>query len=184
MPQLTRRLLHTARIGLTLVGFGFALTGCGASTPTQQTSPQREAVAVSNLAWAEQYIAAVSAQPNVTAISDKLAYQELKSGYGCKPTADSMVRVHYEAKLAQTEQVIDSSYSRGLPDNFPLDRMVKAWKQAVPMMEEGDTWQLYVHPDLAYGAKGSGPSIPPNSAFVFTIQLLKAGTCSYGFQRK
>lgn len=157
------------------------LNACGATTSLK--SPQQQAIAQSNLDWAEQYMAQIRKRDDTQSINDKLAYRPLKTGHGCKPTPGSHVRVHYEAKIAQTGKIVDSSYARGRPANYPLPRMVKAWKQAIPRMSEGSTWELYVHPELAYGAKGSLPSIPPNAALVFNVNLIKADICAYNFKR-
>jgi peptidylprolyl isomerase/FKBP-type peptidyl-prolyl cis-trans isomerase FklB len=54
---------------------------------------------------------------------------------------------------------------------MPLENLVPAWMEALPMMHVGDEWTLYVPPELGYGAEGAGP-IPPNSVLVFRIKLL------------
>lgn len=136
-----------------------------------------------NARVAAQYMAAVQQQSGIHTTASGLAYKIIKQGYGCQPTADSSVKVHYQAQLASTLKVVDSSYARGSTSVLPLDKMIAAWKEGIPLMTEGSTWEFYVPPQLAYGAKGSGYSIPPNSAMIFSVQLIQAGTCASSFIR-
>ncbi len=116
--------------------------------------------------------------------SEGVYYRKLKAGYGCRPAANSNITVHYEAFLAQNKQLVDSSYQRGRAPTFPLAKMIAGWRTAIPLMMEGDTWELYVHPQQAYGSKGSRPNIPPNAAMRFTVNLIKADSCQHAFQRR
>lgn len=161
------------------------LTGCvSQSTAPNNTQPaQYTKSASANLAFAEQYLTNIKQQPGVQTTSSGLAYRALKTGYGCKPTADSAITIYYQAQVADGMKVVDSSYLRGKPDTYPLNRMIAAWREALPMMAEGSSWELYVPPNLAYGSKGAGRDIPPNSAMVFKVELLKAGTCAMSFKR-
>ena len=111
-------------------------------------------------------------------------YRKLKTGYGCHPAANSNITVHYEASLAENNQLVDSSYQRGRAPTFPLSKMIAGWRTAIPQMMEGDTWELYVHPQQAYGSKGSRPNIPGNAAMKFTVNLIKADSCQHAFQRR
>lgn len=89
---------------------------------------------------------------------------------GPSPKAGDIIKVHYEGTLV-SGQVFDSSIARGKPVLFPLDGLVPAWMEALPMMHVGDEWMLYAPPELGYGPQGAGP-IPPNSVLIFRIKLL------------
>jgi FKBP-type peptidyl-prolyl cis-trans isomerase len=149
------------------------------TTTVTNTAPANSVAAI-NLQWAEQFL---SQQKNQVTTNSGLMYKIIKQGYGCLPTANSHVKVHYQALLADGLKVIDSSYSRGQPSTFPLSKMIPAWREGIPLMPEGSQWEFYVHPRLAYGVKGSYPSIPPNSAMVFTVELLKTDMCAPSFIR-
>ena len=100
-----------------------------------------------------------------------LQYKVVASGpAGASPKAGDIIKVHYEGTLV-SGQVFDSSIARGKPVLFPLDGLVAAWMEALPMMHVGDEWMLYAPPELGYGPQGAGP-IPPNSVLIFRIKLL------------
>ena len=136
-----------------------------------------------NRQWAEAFMESTSKTPDVKKAGEGVYYRKLKSGYGCRPAPNSNITVHYEATLAESNQVVDSSYVRGLPPTFPLPKMIAAWRTTIPLMNEGDAWELYVDPDQAYGSKGSLPTIPPNAAMKFVVSLIKADSCQHAFQR-
>lgn len=136
-----------------------------------------------NARWAAQYMQTVQQQAGIHTTASGLAYKIIKQGYGCNPTADSAVKVHYQAQLASNLNIVDSSYARGSASVLPLDKMIGAWKEGIPLMAEGSTWEFYVPPELAYGVRGSGYAIPPNSAMIFSVQLIQAGTCANSFIR-
>ncbi len=111
---------------------------------------------------------------------DKASTQKLPSGVevthltvgkGAKPSATSSVKVHYEGKLADGT-VFDSSYQRGTPISFPLNRVIPCWTQGVQTMQVGGKAKLQCPSKTAYGASGAGAAIPPNADLTFTVELL------------
>src|SRR5262245_50115947 len=66
-----------------------------------------------------------------------LQYKVLQSSQGCYPDARKPVTIHYEVARAEDNRVIDSSFQRGKPNTFSLDKMIKAWKEGIPLMREG-----------------------------------------------
>jgi FKBP-type peptidyl-prolyl cis-trans isomerase len=81
------------------------------------------------------------------------------------------VKVHYEGRLIDGK-VFDSSRARGEPATFPLSGVIKCWTEGVQTMKVGGTAQLICPADLAYGANGSPPTIPPQATLVFDVELL------------
>ena len=65
------------------------------------------------------------------------------------------------------------SYKRGQPAEFPVGGVIAGWTEALQLMQEGAKWRLYIPSELAYGARGAGNSIPPHSALIFDIELIK-----------
>lgn len=119
-----------------------------------------------------QYLEEYAARDNVYRRESGLLYRVEREGTGQSPEPGDTVRVHYEGKLTSGD-IFDSSYKRGEPAEFPTDRLIPAWQEILPLMEEGDRWEVVTPPDLAYGARGAGETIPPNSTLIFTIELIE-----------
>jgi FKBP-type peptidyl-prolyl cis-trans isomerase FkpA len=100
-----------------------------------------------------------------------LIYQELVAGAGASPSATDRVTVHYTGKL-ESGDVFDSSEKRGKPATFPLNRVIKSWTEGVQLMKVGGKATLTCPGEIAYGAKGRPPRIPPNATLLFDIELL------------
>ena len=86
------------------------------------------------------------------------------------PADTSEVKVHYEGTLVDGT-VFDSSYDRGEPISFPLNRVIKGWTEGVQLMPVGSAYKFYIPANLGYGARDQG-SIPANSVLIFKIELL------------
>ena len=114
---------------------------------------------------------AVVAQPASVTTKSGLVYQSLKEGSGASPAATDVVKVHYRGTLADGKE-FDSSYKRGEPTEFPLNRVIACWTEGVQMMKPGGKARLTCPPSIAYGARGAGGVIPPNATLQFEIELL------------
>lgn len=101
-----------------------------------------------------------------------LIYESLKDGNGEQPTAQSSVQVHYRGTLANGNE-FDSSYKRGQPATFPLNRVIPCWTEGVAKMREGGKAKLTCPPEIAYGSRGAGSAVPPNATLTFEVELLK-----------
>ena len=109
--------------------------------------------------------------PPVTTASG-LVYQSLREGAGASPAASDRVKVHYRGTLLDGRE-FDSSYARKEPAEFPLDRVIPCWTEAVQRMKVGGKARLRCPPSLAYGERGAGQGlIPPNATLVFEVELL------------
>ena len=100
-----------------------------------------------------------------------LVYQSIKDGTGAQPTADDTVRVHYRGTFTNGKE-FDSSYARGEPAEFPLKRVIPCWTEGVAMMKVGGKAKLTCPPEIAYGTRGAGSAVPPNSTLNFEVELL------------
>jgi FKBP-type peptidyl-prolyl cis-trans isomerase FklB len=95
----------------------------------------------------------------------------LAEGSGKIPQATDTVTVNYKGTLIDGTE-FDSSYKRGQPATFKVNGVIRGWTQALQLMKEGSKWQLFVPPDLAYGERGAGRNIPPNSTLIFEVELI------------
>ncbi len=112
----------------------------------------------------------VHAAPEKTASG--LVYESLKEGSGAQATVQSTVQVHYRGTLANGSE-FDSSYKRGQPATFPLNRVIPCWTEGVAKMREGGKAKLTCPPEIAYGSQGAGGAVPPNATLTFDVELLK-----------
>lgn len=110
-----------------------------------------------------------------TTTASGLKYKVLREGTGAKPSGPaSMVKVHYEGKHLDGT-VFDSSYQRGEPIDFPLNRVILGWTEGVMLMNEGAKYEFIIPSDLAYGKMGTpGGPIKPNEDLYFVVELLQA----------
>lgn len=123
-------------------------------------------------AWSQADFAASAAKETGAAVSPSgLVYRPLKEGTGNSPVATDTVKVHYKGVLADGKE-FDSSYKRGQPAEFPLNRVIKCWTEGVQRMKPGGKAKLTCPPAIAYGERGAGNVIPPNATLQFEIELL------------
>ena len=119
----------------------------------------------------EDFLAANKGKDGVVALPSGLQYKILKQGAGPKPSAGDSVVCNYRGTLINGTE-FDSSYKRGEPATFPVGGVIKGWTEALQLMPVGSKWQLFIPPDLAYGERGAGADIGPNSTLIFEVELL------------
>jgi len=100
-----------------------------------------------------------------------LQYKVLRKGKGKQPTATDTVKVHYEGKLMDGTK-FDSSYDRGTPADFPVSGVIPGFSEGLMAMKEGAKYTLFIPAGQAYGENGP-PSIGPNQALVFEVELIE-----------
>ena len=91
---------------------------------------------------------------------------------GDKPAATDTVKVHYKGTFLNGE-TFDSSYDRGEPAVFPLNRVIPGWTEGLQLMSVGAKYKFTIPSDLAYGPNGNPPRIPGNSVLQFEVELLE-----------
>jgi FKBP-type peptidyl-prolyl cis-trans isomerase FkpA len=132
---------------------------------------KQQAVAGKNRDEGAAFLAANRTQKGVLTTPSGLQYMVLREGSGPRPMASDTVRVNYEGKLLDGT-VFDSSYERGEPAEFPLNRVIAGWTEGLALMPVGAKYRFWIPSDLAYGASGSPPKIGPNAALTFDVELL------------
>ncbi|AOY94836.1 peptidylprolyl isomerase [Cupriavidus sp. USMAA2-4] len=128
-------------------------------------------ICTASLAFAAQ--AATPAAP-VETLPSGVTIQTLVKGSGASPKATDSVKVHYRGTLPDGTE-FDSSYKRGQPISFPLNRVIPCWTEGVQKMQVGGKAKLVCPPATAYGARGVPGTIPPNATLNFEVELLGIG---------
>jgi len=119
----------------------------------------------------EAFLAENKKKPGVKTTPSGLQYKVIKAGTGKKPKLTDTVTTHYRGTLLNGTE-FDSSYRREKPASFPVNGVIPGWTEALQLMEEGAKWQLFIPPNLAYGERGAGREIGPNSTLIFEVELI------------
>ncbi|HIN94672.1 MAG TPA: FKBP-type peptidyl-prolyl cis-trans isomerase [Planctomycetes bacterium] len=142
------------------------LAGC---SYLNQHSPQD--IATMNQEEGSKFLSENAQQEGVVSLPSGLQYKVIETGEGDQPGPSDVVKVHYEGRLIDGT-VFDSSIERGVPAEFPVNRVIAGWTEALQLMTVGSQWELYIPADLAYGAQGAGGVIGPNATLIFKVELL------------
>jgi len=120
----------------------------------------------------EKYLAENAKKDGVVTLPSGLQYMVLKEGDGRKPKATDTVVCHYEGMLTDGT-MFDSSIQRGEPATFGLQQVIAGWTEGLQLMQEGAKYRFFIPYLLGYGENGAGQSIPPYSALIFDVELIK-----------
>ncbi len=136
----------------------------------QQEMASKESEA--SLATGQKFLEDNAKKEGVMVTESGIQYVVLNAAEGDKPVATDTVKVHYKGTFLNGE-TFDSSYDRGEPAVFPLNRVIKGWTEGVQLMSVGAKFKFTIPSDLAYGPNGNPPRIPGNSVLEFEIELLE-----------
>lgn len=189
----SRFMLKTVTLTGATAALAAAVAGCGSSAaPGVQLAPSSGATAAavttasttstttsatSTKSSSVPLPAALKTKPKVVPPSGpppkKLVVKDLIKGTGPVATANSTVTVQYVGVLYKNGKQFDASWNdgSGKPVSLQLSSVIKGWQEGIPGMRVGGRRELIIPSSLGYGAAGSPPKIPPNSALVFVIDL-------------
>ena len=131
-----------------------------------------EADGKANKEMGEKFLAANMQRDGIKKTESGLQYEVITPANGDKPQATDTVKVHYRGTLIDGTE-FDSSIARGEPATFPLNQVIPGWTEGVQLMSVGSKYRFYVPSELAYGPRGAGPKIGPNSVLIFEVELLE-----------
>lgn len=138
-------------------------------TTKRQEQPQQ--ISANNVQAEKDFFAQNQKKEGVKTLESGLQYEVIESGDGKQPKLSDTVTVHYIGKLLDGT-VFDSSEQRGTSATFPVTGVIAGWTEALQLMKEGDKWRLYIPSALAYGERGSPPSIGPSATLIFDVNLI------------
>ncbi len=116
-------------------------------------------------------LSAQAAAPKEEKTASGIVITMLKEGEGASPKNTDTVRVHYRGTLENGTE-FDSSYRRGQPATFPLNRVIPCWTEGVQKLKIGGKAKLLCPSNLAYGSRGIPGTIPPDAPLIFEVELL------------
>lgn len=119
----------------------------------------------------DKFLAENAKKDGVKTTPSGLQYMVIAEGEGDTPTSTDIVKVHYTGTLIDG-RVFDSSVSRGVPAQFGVNQVIPGWTEALQMMKVGSKYKLFLPADIAYGERGAGEMIQPNSTLIFEVELL------------
>jgi len=138
----------------------------------RKKTPPAVSLAEQNSKDGEAFQAVNRLKEGVVEMENGLQYRVVKAGSGAVPTLKSKMAVHYRGRLTDGTE-FDSSYKRGYPVVMTPSGLIPGFRMALLNMVEGDTWEVVIPPELAYGPSGAGQMIGPSQTLVFDIELLE-----------
>ena len=132
---------------------------------------ERQQLATQYRAEGRAYLAANAKKEGVVSLPSGLQYKVIKEGAGNPPGPKDSVSVNYRGTLTDGTE-FDNSYSRNKPATFRVDSVIRGWSEALQLMKVGSKWELYLPSELAYGERGAGSKIPPNSPLIFEVEVI------------
>lgn len=120
----------------------------------------------------EKFLEENKTKAGVITTESGLQYQVITEGTGPRPKATDKVKVHYTGTLLDGK-VFDSSIERGEPATFGVGQVIAGWTEGLQIMPVGSKYVFWIPSDLAYGERGAGADIKPNSTLKFEVELLE-----------
>ena len=145
-------------------------------TELQQKVRQEQAEAFQKLAddnqkAADEFLDTNKSKNGIVVLPSGVQYRIIEEGEGARPGMEDTVKVHYRGSKINGHE-FDSSFARGVPEEFPVNTVLRGWQEVLPLMKTGATWQIFVPPELAFGARGN-PPVGPNEALMFDLKLVE-----------
>lgn len=129
-------------------------------------------LAQENQVKSEEFLEQNKGKTGIVVLPSGVQYRIIEEGDGARPGLESTVKVHYRG--SKTDGVeFDSSFARGVPEEFVVNAVLAGWQEVLPLMKQGSTWQIFVPPELAFGQRGNPPVVGPNEALMFDLKLVE-----------
>jgi FKBP-type peptidyl-prolyl cis-trans isomerase FklB len=130
-----------------------------------------QALATENQAKSETFLEENKTKTGIVVMPSGVQYRVIEEGAGSRPGMESTVKVHYRGSKMDGRE-FDSSFARGVPEEFTVNSVLQGWQEVLPLMKQGSTWQIFVPPELAFGQRGN-PPVGPNEALMFDLKLVE-----------
>jgi len=137
----------------------------------QEQAEAFQKLAEDNQAAANEFLEKNKTKNGIVVLPSGVQYRIIEEGEGARPGLEDTVKVHYRGSKINGHE-FDSSFARGVPEEFPVNTVLRGWQEVLPLMNTGATWQIFVPPELAFGARGN-PPVGPNEALMFDLKLVE-----------
>lgn len=110
---------------------------------------------------------------NIQTTPSGLAYVIEAPGMGEKVKIGQVATVHYAGYLTNGTK-FDSSFDRNEPFSLTvgIGQVIAGWDEGLQLLAKGGKAKLILPSGLAYGPRGAGGVIPPNTVLVFDVEVL------------
>lgn len=129
-------------------------------------------LATENKTKSETFLDANKGKTGIVVLPSGVQYRVIEEGDGARPRLESTVKVHYRGSKVDGVE-FDSSFARGVPEEFVVNNVLAGWQEVLPLMKQGSTWQVFLPPELAFGQRGNPPAVGPNEALMFDLKLIE-----------
>lgn len=165
---------------LILAAFTDALNGKASQIPAEKVQAVTQSYFMKmqmvegkkNIEIGKKFLDENAKRSGVKTTASGLQYEILKDATGPKPLATDSVKVHYHGTTIEGK-VFDSSVDRKEPVTFAVNAVIPGWTEALQLMSVGAKYKIFVPSALAYGERGAGADIKPNSTLIFEVELLE-----------
>jgi FKBP-type peptidyl-prolyl cis-trans isomerase len=140
----------------------------------QKQTQARAQAAEENKKNGDTFLAGNGKKDGVVTLPSGLQYKIMVAGEGKKPTETDSVSCNYRGTLIDGTE-FDKSEA-GKPASFDVKQVSPGFKEGLQLMTVGSKWQFFIPPDLAYGDRGAGNAIGPNTTLVFEVELVSINT--------
>jgi FKBP-type peptidyl-prolyl cis-trans isomerase len=121
---------------------------------------------------AEEFFKKNKSMPDVKTSPSGLQYKVVKEGSGTTASIGDVCNIYLKGTMLDGTVFEDTFGKQAMP--VQVDKSIMpAWREALMMMKPGSRYIIYAPSDLAFGSKGQFPTIPPNAAMIFEIELVE-----------
>lgn len=137
---------------------------------TQKEAEAKAKEASDNKKAGDAFLADNAKKDGVVSLPSGLQYKIVKAGDGKKPTDADTVSCNYRGTLIDGTEF--DKNQPGQPATFQVGQVIPGFKEGLKLMPVGSTWQFFIPPQLAYGERGAGNVIGPNTTLIFEVELV------------
>lgn len=119
----------------------------------------------------EDFLEKNSKKEGVIETESGLQYKVIEEGDGDKPDEKANITVHQRCQLVNGT-VIEDTYRANEPSEVAMPELIEGYQEGIMLMRKNARYKFFIPSELAWGQKGTGTKIPPNSVLIFDVKLI------------